>query len=208
MAGDGRLDAELDRAALLVSAAIRPDVDVEGALARLDRLAELVPVATMPALRHTLFTVVGFRGDVDDYHAIENSLLDRVLQRRLGMPITLAVVTVAVGRRLGLELHPVAMPGHVLVKIGAGLWLDAFSGGRVLDQGGAEALFRRLQPSAQPFLPSYLDPAGGRTIMARMLGNLAATAMASGDLPGLIAVQDLRHRLADSSSLPVTPWRN
>ena len=76
-----------------------------------------------------LFGSDGFRGDVVNYHAEENSLLDRVLERRLGMPITLSAVVIEIGSRIGIPLHMVAMPGHVVVGTqDPDRYIDAFGG--------------------------------------------------------------------------------
>lgn len=182
----------LDEAALLV-AAHDHDVDVDAALATLDDLAGApglgggtAPVGLADLARH-LFVDEGFAGDGAEYHDPRNSYLDEVLRRRLGMPITLSVVMIEVGRRCGVECVGVGMPGHFLVGGDAG-FVDPFHGGVLLDAAGARQRFERLHPGA-PFLPSYLDPVGPRAILARVLANLVTSFATRAPLSATWALQ-------------------
>ena len=121
-----------------------------------------------------------------------------MLERRTGIPITLAVVGIEVGRRIGVPLAGVGMPGHFLVRHDGGgdpVFVDAFSGGRLLDEAGCEALFRSHQPAGAAFDPSYLDPVRPRAIVERMLANLRAVYAARRDPDGLAWVTALRQVL-------------
>ena len=104
-----------DEQTLLSVAAHDHDLDDTVWLGRLDELSADVKEPTLEALRTHLFDVEGFAGDTEDYHVPENSFLDSVIDRRLGMPITLAAVTIEVGRRAGVQLDGIGMPGHFLV---------------------------------------------------------------------------------------------
>ena len=135
----------LDEAALLIAAQARPDLDVGEELGRLDDLAGGCPEATFDGLARHLFTDLGFRGNTEHYQDPDNSYLDQVLRRRVGIPITLSVLTMEVGRRLGVAIDGVGMPGHFLdpppgrdVPIGGATFLDPFGGGRRLDAGGCQ----------------------------------------------------------------------
>jgi regulator of sirC expression with transglutaminase-like and TPR domain len=163
----------LDEAALLIAASAQPGLDVAVQLGRLDDLAAGCKAPTLEALCSHLFTDLGFTGNTEDYADPRNSYLDQVLDRRVGIPISLSVLTMAVGRRLGVALAGVGMPGHFLVRhLGdPPVFLDPFGGGQRLDEAGAEGIFRRLGGSG-PFLPQWLDPVGPRAILARMLSNL------------------------------------
>jgi len=97
-AGEMRLDV----AAFCLAAHARPGVDVDVQCARLDRLAQGCPTPTFDGMRGYLFETLGFRGNTRDYGDPENSFLDSVLERRLGIPISLAVVMMEVGRRVGV----------------------------------------------------------------------------------------------------------
>lgn len=163
----------LDRAALALAAGADPRVDERRWLAELDRLA--AGVTSVDGLRRRLFVEEGFRGDTADYGDPRNSLLHQVLHRRVGIPITLAVVTMEVGRRAGVPVEGVGMPGHFLVRpTGTTRYLDVFDGGADVSGAECEALFRRATGAGPdvPFGPHLLTAAPVRTILVRMLENL------------------------------------
>ncbi|MDP8987772.1 MAG: transglutaminase-like domain-containing protein [Actinomycetota bacterium] len=184
----------LDEAALLVAAAVRPGLDMAAERARLDELGAAVRAPTLDALRKCLFVELGFAGDGDDYYDPRNSCLDQVVERRLGIPITLSVLTLEVGRRVGVPLAGVSMPGHFLVRdeVDPEVFVDPFAGGAVLDAAGCEARFRALHGPGAAFDPGFLRPVGARSIVARMLANLDAVATARGDRPLLERVVRMR----------------
>jgi regulator of sirC expression with transglutaminase-like and TPR domain len=182
-------DVPLAEAALLIAVHDHP-VDVAHELAVLDALARDAPDAPELLARH-LFVDLGFAGNAADYADPRNSYLDEVLRRRLGIPITLSVVMLEVGRRRGLTLTGVGMPGHFLVADAAGAYYDPFHGGVRLDEAGCRLLFEATHGAA-PFLDEYLAPVGNRAILARMLANLIQGA-AGLDPPA--AVRAIRLRL-------------
>jgi regulator of sirC expression with transglutaminase-like and TPR domain len=121
-------DIDLDEAALWIAAEEYPTLDVRAYLARLDALASgassrLAPVRSAAEraarLNHILFVEAGFAGNRTDYYDPRNSYLSDVLDRKTGIPITLAVVYMEVARRLGLDVRGISFPGHFLVK-----WVD------------------------------------------------------------------------------------
>lgn len=188
----------LDEAALLIAAADHP-VDVAAELGALDDLAAGIgPPAAPDALAAALFGPGGFAGNAHDYSDPRNSYLDEVRRRRLGIPISLSVVMIEVGRRLGIPLVGIGMPGHFLVGVpgegGDGVtgYVDPFHGGVHLDHDAVHARFASLHPGA-PFLDGYLDPVGPRAVLARMLVNLVASHLARDPLR---AIAPLRLRLA------------
>ena len=182
----------LDEAAILIGAHAHPDLDVEADLRRLDELAKECPAATVDALVSHLFVDEGFRGNTDGYYEASNSFLTDVLDRRVGIPISLAVVLVEVGRRVGVELAGVNMPGHFLVRttVGPEEILDPFAGGRRISLEAVEALY--AQAAAGDFDPRVLDPVGPRIILGRMLRNLAEIARREQDVLGLAWALELR----------------
>jgi regulator of sirC expression with transglutaminase-like and TPR domain len=167
-------DVRLDVAALCIAAHAHPGLDVDEWCDRLDELAAGCDDRTFEGLRTHLFGRLGFRGNADDYSDPENSFLDTVLVRRTGIPITLSLVMMEVGRRIGVDVIGVGMPGHFLVQDAsrAGVWCDPFHGGRRLDLDGCRALFNRLHGTARAFHPGFLAPATPCDILARMLTNL------------------------------------
>lgn len=180
----------LDEAALLI-AAHDHDVDVARELQRLDALAAGAPSDAAGLARH-LFVELGFAGNQVDYGDPRNSFLDEVLTRRLGLPITLSVLMMEVGRRRGLTIEGVGMPGHFLVRAAPDELYDPFHAGEALDAAGCRARFEATQPGAV-FDAAYLDPVGKRAILARMLANLVHTSLARAPSD---AVWALRLRLA------------
>lgn len=188
------LAVALDEAALLIAAHAAPGLDIAAYRSRLDGLAAGAAAATLDGVTHHLFAVEGFRGNRDDFQDPRNSYLDQVLDRRLGIPITLAVVLMEVGRRRGLPLVGVGMPGHFLVRLEAEppVIVDPFAGGAVLDVAGCEARFRAVHGAEAPFDESLLVPVGPRAILARMLANLKQVHAARGDAAALEWVLRLR----------------
>ncbi|MDQ2648079.1 MAG: transglutaminase-like domain-containing protein [Actinomycetota bacterium] len=191
----------LDRACLAVARQALPDLDVDAELRRLDELAAGVREPSIDGVVGHLVGDLGFAGDADTYHDARNSLLPAVLDRRLGIPLTLSVVAMEVGRRVGVTIDGIGMPGHFLVRE-AGQderYHDVYAQGRVLDPAGCRRIFAGLHPRAT-WDDRYLEPIGERAIVARMLGNLAGAHRRSGDKRGLAWV--LRLRLALPGATP------
>ena len=185
----------LDRAALSIAAHCRADgVDEAAALAELDRLGAAVREPTPRAVVELLFDDEGFGPNRGRFADPANSYLDLVVSRRLGIPITLAVVTIEVARRAGVVLHGVGMPGHFLVGTPVPeVFIDAFDG-RFIDHAGAADIFTRFEPR-QPFDASFLQPTPPGEILLRMLNNLRTLHIRQPDAPSLVAVLELLTRL-------------
>lgn len=185
----------LDRAALAIAAHCRTDaVGEAAALAELDRLGAAVREPVPEAVVGLLFGDEGFGPNRGRFADPANSYLDLVVSRRLGIPITLAVVTIEVARRAGLELHGVGMPGHFLVGTpDADMFIDAFEG-RLIDRAGAAAIFARFE-SRQAFDDSFLQPTPPEAILLRMLNNLRTLHLRQPDAPSPLAVLELLTRL-------------
>ncbi|MGQ0616706.1 MAG: SirB1 family protein [Acidimicrobiia bacterium] len=194
LVGEPEGELQLDEAALLVGATSDSDVDL--GLRVLDELAARCPGPTPDQLLWQLFVGEAFAGNRTDYADPRNSYLHMVLARRIGIPITLSIVAMEVGRRRGVELLGVGMPGHFLVRAGGDpeAFYDPFTAGQRLDRDGCERRFRVLHGPSAPFVPSYLDPVGPRAILSRVLGNLKPILTDRRDRKGLESV--LRMRLA------------
>ena len=192
----------LDQAALWLAAHARPDLDVAGELGRLDDLAAGCAGTTVEALMTHLFVDLGYRGNARNYYDPRNSYLDQVRARRLGIPITLSIQAIVVGRRLDLSLQGVGMPGHFLVRDqrNASVFVDPFGGGTLLDPAGCEAIFHALHGAEAPFDEGFLAPASTPTVLARMLANLRSVFLSRGDRQSLLWVLQLRTLLPDSSA--------
>jgi regulator of sirC expression with transglutaminase-like and TPR domain len=154
--------------------------------------ADMSPLHRLRLLNHFLFEELGFSGNVDGYDEADNSYLNRVLERRTGIPISLSVVYAAVGRAIGLKLAGVSFPSHFLVKLplseGA-LLIDVFAGGVVLSEA---ELRRRLNAAfdGDPPRPleAYLHAASEREVLTRWLHNLKRIHTQSGDWERLLKV--------------------
>lgn len=197
-------EVDLAAAALAISAEENPELDPAPCLAALDALAaEVAPrlsglgsgaageVARLDTLRRFLFVEKGFHGNGDDYYDPANSLLDRVLERRAGIPITLAIVLIEVGRRVGVPLVGVAFPGHFLVRhaLHPRVLLDPFAG-RFITHRGCRELLDSLGGGGIPFHPRLLAPVSGRCILLRLLNNLRAIYGSRGDVERTLAILD------------------
>ncbi len=191
----------LDEAALLIAAQARPDLDVAGEQDRLDRLADGVPAPTLDALRRYLFVDLGFTGNQADYHDPANSFLDQVMDRRVGIPISLSVLLMEVARRRGVPMVGVSMPGHFLVRhtVGPEEFVDPFKRGVVLDRRGAEERFRAVHGPSVEFKPDFLAPVSKRSIVGRMLDNLDGIAVIRADWTMLAWVARLRAAMPAAS---------
>jgi len=189
-----RDEAEIDlaRACLLIAADAYPGLDVDGYLGEIERLAARLRGRLPPgggaeervlALNQFLFDDLGYSGNAGNYYDPRNSYLNEVLDRRTGIPITLSVLYLEIARRIGLDLEGVSFPGHFLVRLrlrGAMLVLDPFSGGEALSETDLRERLQRVIPEgaaggvpvdALPLDP-FLEPAGKRQILARLLRNL------------------------------------
>ena len=198
-------EINLAEAALLMAADEYPSLDVSTYMRRLDELAttirdRLSPTATFEdtvvALNDFLFEEQGFSGNTDDYYDPRNSFLNEVLDRKLGIPITLSILYIEIGRRIGLTFQGISFPGHFLVKSeteAGDIVLDPFSGGVALSE---EDLLQRLRerfgedeaPSA-PLAP-LLQTAGKKEILLRMLRNLKAIYVNNEDFAKALTVID------------------
>lgn len=176
----------LDEAALALAEEEYPRLDPEEYLLRLDRLAERVlrkaplgrSATLLHAVRKVLFEEDGYRGNDADYGDPRNSFLNEVLDRRVGLPITLCVLYMEVARRAGLVLHGVGFPGHFLAKYvspsGAEVFVDAFHGGEMLSADECVARYR-ARTGGRDLDRRHLAAIAPRQILARMLQNLKRT---------------------------------
>ena len=180
LVNDAAVEPPLDEAALLIAAHVHPALDLGFWTGRLDDIAAACAEPSFDAVRHQLFVVEGFRGNVSRYDDPANSLLDAVLERHVGIPITLAVVMLEVARRVGVRAVGVGMPGHFLVGDPGrpGCYCDVFSGGVLLDVDQCSAIFSRTLGPEATFEREMLVPTGPRAIIARMLANLERSSLA------------------------------
>lgn len=179
-------EINLAEAALILASDAYPELDVSFYLERLDEMAEQVrgriandraPRAIIETLSEYLFDELEFQGNRIDYYDPRNSYLNKVLERRVGLPITLSVIVLATAERLALPIYGVGLPGHFVVK-----WRDAqneivfdpFNRGAVLDRRTMEQRVREIANPVLPFQNEWLDAVGPKYILNRMLQNLKA----------------------------------
>ena len=196
-------DVSLERLSLLVAANARPQLEIDMYLREIDRIAARVNPGDLESLRQVLFSEEGFRGNTTDYYDADNSMLDMVLTRRVGIPITLSVLTIAVARRAGIGLVGIGMPGHFLVRSASDLdvFLDPFGGGLVLRETECEHLFHQSQGSDARFGSGYLAPVGTFAIVERMLNNLLSIHRSRADTRSQLWVARLRAELPQATVL-------
>jgi len=195
-------EIELGRAALILATLEYPGLDVEHYLGVLDDLARQTapllagldePAAVVGALARSLHGQHGFSGNVDDYYDPRNSYLNDVLERRIGIPISLSAVYLEVGRRLGLPLEGVGMPGHFLVRFRDRLravLFDPFGGGALVSEAACAARLAQLYGPSVRLTPAMLAPVGTWAILYRMLTNLKQIYVSREDWPRAVRTVD------------------
>ncbi|HXZ29078.1 MAG TPA: transglutaminase-like domain-containing protein [Terriglobales bacterium] len=195
---------ELARAALTIARTQYPELEAERYLDRLAELAARVaarlpedaePAPTIAALNTVLFDEEGFRGNEADYYDPRNSFLNEVLDRKLGIPISLAVVYMEVARQVGFPLFGVGMPGHFLLKHydveGRETLIDAFHRGRVLTPSQCQQRLDEIYAGQLPLQPEFLVTVSRRQLLTRMLNNLKAIYLDARNLRKALPIVDL-----------------
>jgi regulator of sirC expression with transglutaminase-like and TPR domain len=176
---------DLSRAALAFAREIAyPDLDVGGYMTQLNQLAASIwvnvapfrtPAAQAKALAETLFQQIGFQGNRQNYADPRNSYINDVLTRRLGIPISLSVIYIAIAHRLEIPAEGVGLPGHFIVKVpsedGPG-FIDPFHAGRRLTMEDCGRLVEQTVGYSGPLQEEWLQPVTARAILTRMLNNL------------------------------------
>ena len=182
--GQSDQDIDLARAALLIAREEYPGLSVEGHLSRLDQIAEEVKdrvgdevaeLVVVQELLRDIFDEKDYRGNREAYYDPRNSFLNDVLDRRKGIPLTLGIILLEIGWRLGLPLEGVNFPGHFLIRypgLTIRLLIDPFDGGRIWFEDEAQKLLDRVYGEMVRVRPRFLKPAGRRDIVVRLLANL------------------------------------
>jgi regulator of sirC expression with transglutaminase-like and TPR domain len=188
-------EVDLASAALLIGLDEYPDLNIARYLREIEKLAADIrprlqscsrpaPTDTIGCINQHLFSIAGFRGNQENYYDPRNSFLNEVLDRRLGIPITLSVIYIEVGKRLGLNLQGVGMPGHFLVKYTdqeVEIFVDAFSQGEILVEADCQRKLSQIYGQSFRFERAYLSSVNNHQILARMLANLKAIYLSQQD---------------------------
>jgi regulator of sirC expression with transglutaminase-like and TPR domain len=195
---------ELARTALLVAAESDPDVDVDGQLMVLDEWAaefkrRIDPdwnnLQKLARLRSFVFEELGFRGDREDYFSPSNSLLHEVFKRRLGIPLTLSIVFMELGWRVGMPFEGVGFPGHFLVRLAGeprDLLLDPYKRGMSVHEEDCRQMLLETTGGRLEFDHGLLVSVGKREMIVRLLHNLKGAYLRQGqDELALTAVDRL-----------------
>lgn len=197
---------DLARTALIVAAESDPDVDVDGVMHTLDSWAEQLRRRLSPdwnnlqklaRLRAFLFEELGFQGERRDYYNPSNSLLHEVVQRRLGIPLTLGILMLELGWRVGMPLEGVGFPGHFLVRLAGeprDLLLDPFSRGMVVREEDCHRMLRDTTKGRMRYEPGMIASVRRRDMLLRLLNNLKNAYVRRGDDALALGVVD--HLLA------------
>ena len=185
LAASADSDIDLATAALLIAAAEYPDLDIAGQIAILDSLSagaakrlgeDRDPLFTVNTLSEYLFDEIGFSGNQEDYYDPRNSFLNEVLSRRVGIPITLSLVCIEVGKRLEIPLVGVGMPGHFLLRHRdeEDLFIDPYHRGVLLSEEECAQRLRQVAGANVAWDSRFLTPVSNRDYIARILRNLKA----------------------------------
>jgi len=199
---DDRID--LVRAALTIAQTEYPNLDVGVYCAFIEDLARRVkrqvpdlgdPSESIAALNRVLFDEEGFRGNAEDYYDPRNSFLNDVLDRKLGIPITLAVVYMEVARRVGFPLVGVRMPGHFLLKHydveGPEIVIDPFNRGSIVTASDCQRFLDQIYRGQLQLQPEFLMAVSRRQVLVRMLNNLKSIYLSSRNFRKALPVVDL-----------------
>jgi regulator of sirC expression with transglutaminase-like and TPR domain len=184
-------EVDLARASLLVACDEYPQLDLDPYLERLDTMAQAVGAslgtsaeAAIAGLNRVLFEEEGFRGNTREYYDPRNSFLNDVLDRRTGIPISLSTVYIAVGRRAGVTVHGVGLPGHFVVRVrttGGDALVDPFNGGTVLTPQDCQDRLDRIYGGRVRMAADMMAPCPPRAVLSRTLRNLKAIYLKADD---------------------------
>jgi regulator of sirC expression with transglutaminase-like and TPR domain len=206
LAADPAAPLDLAEVALLLARDEYPDVDVEAYLSELAGMAHEARRYLRGDLRtrvrglcRYLFHEMGFRGNTQTYYDPRNSYFNQVLDRRLGIPITLTAVAMSVGSRAGLEIAGVGLPGHFLARAsdsGEEVLFDPFHGGRERTEEECAALVEQATGQAIPLGPEHFAAVSLGVMVQRMLNNLKAIYLRDEDFPRAVRILERLTQLA------------
>lgn len=217
---------DLATAALLIAAEEYPDLNIEHYITQLDLLARKVLEATglpdadfklsgeitqkvdvldvIRAMNKVLFEQERFHGNHADYYNPHNSFLNKVLDRHEGIPITLSLIYMEVGRRVGLQIMGIGLPFHFIVRCNlahGSIYIDPFERGRLLSEQDCHERINRLFRGRIPFNPLWLEPVSNRQLLTRILANLKNIYIHKGDYLRALSACDRIVMLAPDTAL-------
>jgi len=203
---------DVAKAALLIATIEYPHLDAERSLATLDALAHRVrvmlnmpqdetqlpetitPLTAIDAINKVLFEEEGFRGNESDYYNPDNSFLSKVLENRVGIPISLSLLYMEIGKRVGLLIEGIGLPFHFVVRCTLPteiLYIDPFEGGLLLSEQDCRERIRRFSHGKMTRLPRhFFEPVRPKQMLVRMLGNLKGIYLHKEDYTKALLVSD------------------
>lgn len=204
-AGPALDDGEIDlvRASLVIARTEYPGLEIETYADRMDDLGRQVAALVsdfdvqraLTSINHVLFDERNFRGNRENYYDPRNSFLNDVLDRGLGIPITLSVVYMEVARRIGLSLAGIGLPGHFLLKHasdrGPEILIDCFNRGDVLSRQDCQSRLDEIYSGEIRLQPEFLRPISRRQILTRMLNNLKTVYLSTRNFRKALPIADL-----------------
>lgn len=194
---------DLIRGALVIARTEYPDLDIEEYAGRIERMArraaalasDLDPQRALAALNQVVFEQANLRGNREDYYDPRNSFLNDVLDRGLGIPITLSIIYMEVAGRIGFHLVGVGMPGHFLLKHysaeGQERLIDCFNRGDILSRQDCQTRLDEIYSGEMKLRPEFLHPISRRQILTRMLNNLKTVYLSTRNFRKALLVADL-----------------
>jgi regulator of sirC expression with transglutaminase-like and TPR domain len=198
----------LDEALAIICWSANSEVDPPSVLDRLDELAKQVTATTAEALMAELFGSSGFVGNSIEYDDPAYSLLNQVMSRKLGIPITLCAIAIEVGRRVGIPIIGVGMPGHFLCRSGEGsgiTFFDPFHSPRPLSAQECRTLYESLT-QLDNWSAEFLEPSDARIMVIRTLSNLKSIYRRRGDMANLRWVMRLRTHIPEIAAVESTEF--
>ena len=192
---------DLIRAALVIARSEYPNLDIEIYATRMEQLARRVaalvpepdPRLALTALNRVLFEEMNLRGNREDYYDPRNSFLNDVLDRGLGIPITLAIVYMEVAKRVGFTLAGVGMPGQFLLKpygLDGEILIDCFNRGDVVSRQDCQNRLDEIYSGEMKMRPEFLHPISRRQILTRMLNNLKTVYLSTRNFRKALMIAD------------------
>ncbi|MFT7598178.1 MAG: regulator of sirC expression with transglutaminase-like and TPR domain [Acidimicrobiales bacterium] len=189
----GRLFAKgarptLDLVTSVIAGLATPAGEADNIVATFDALAADAPssATTAAGVIDYVFGDLGFAGNHRNYYDVNNSYMHSVLERRVGIPITLSAVTIEIGRRLGVGFEPIGFPGHLLIRSGE-MFFDPFAAGNSLGLDDCQSLLQQMYPGAT-LEPEHTAVLSTAQVGHRMINNLKQIELSSGNLSGVIDV--------------------
>ena len=194
---------DLARAALLIAAEADPNVDVDGEIHTIESWAAQLRAQLDPSwnnlqklarLRNFVYEELRFRGDQKDYYNPSNSLLHQVMGRRLGVPLTLSIIFMELGWRVGMPLEGVGFPGHFLVRLAGeplDLLLDPYQRGTSVHEEDCRRMLHDLSDGKLELSDQHLASISKHDMIARLLMNLKGAYLRANEDENALAAVDL-----------------